>query len=109
MIPWAAESGKTDEPASLPHSRGAHAVGSIGAEVFAIGVVAGGFRLKRHPAERVDSEGERVQPMVARAANIDDLVTHPQDGVLEAVRCDRQPRDNTRVIQSSGLAETAAG
>ena len=84
-------------------------VSSIGAEVFAIRVVGGGFRLNRHPAKRVDSERLSVQPVVVRVVKIDEMATHPQDGVLEAVRCDREPSDNTSVIQSSGLTETSAG
>src|ERR1019366_7060956 len=77
----AAERWKNDNPFSLPHGRSAHAMGSISAEVFAVWVVGGGFSLQRHPAKRIDSERTRVQPVVARTVQVDDLVTDPQNGV----------------------------
>jgi hypothetical protein len=83
----AAERWKNDNPVALPHSRGAHAMGSIGAEIFAVRVVGGDFSLQRHPAKRIDSERTRVQTVVTRAVKVDDLVTNPHDGVLDAVGC----------------------
>jgi hypothetical protein len=81
----------------------------ISTKVFAVRIVVGGFSLQRHSAKRIDSERSRVQAAVAGVVKVHDLVTNPQNGVLDAVGCGGEPSDHAGVIECAGLTETAAG